>query len=449
VNDLPPPGSTLQQVQPGNPEDLDHLASLLDDYVGGAMDATRRLRAMESGGWVGDAADAFRSSVEDVLKRLDGAASAFQEASFALRQHAATLRAAQLDVGHALRLLDQADAETRTWQAKNADALSGNFTAPYTGSPVQMFQDDPGEPLRREAGTLISEAKARVKAAARHTADRLQTAADHAPDKPGFWKKRWHNVTEFAGGAVEATTGMATFAFKLSPSYALIDPEGFVQNEVGIAKGLAHAVTHPVDFAKAVVDWDTWAESPGRALGHLVPAIALALASGGAGAAGKAAEAGEVAESIEATRGLKGLEAAAAAGTEAATTAKIISSAEARELLITKGFGPARAQSYVESFEGQISVRETRVGERFLRYTHDPASKGSFLTTGEFESPAEARRALALEGYANRATYVQEVTVLHPSTVLEGGIAGGAEGVGQTVVTDSGAFEFGVGHPYP
>src|SRR5581483_10592086 len=205
----------------------------------------------------------------DILKRLDDAAVAFEEASLALRSYSGTLREAQADVRRALSLIDDADAETRAWRARNADALVGNLTAPYTGSPAPISAEDPGEPLRRQAGTLIAEAKERAAAAAKYAADRLHTAADHAPDKPGFWQKRWHNVTEFAGGAVEPTTGMATFAFKLTPAYELINPEGYVENLSDIAKGVARGVTHPVDFAKAVVDWDTWMESPGRALGHL------------------------------------------------------------------------------------------------------------------------------------------------------------------------------------
>ena len=258
MSGLPPAGSTVQEVLPGNPDDLDHLAGVLDDYVDGATDAARHLRTLDSGNWVGEAADAFWSSVEDMLKRLDAAGVAFEEASLSLRSYSATLREAQADVRRALSLLEEADAETRAWGARNADVLVANLTSPYTGSPVPVSSDDPGESLRRQAGTLVAEAKDRVAAAAKHAADRLHTAADHAPNKPGFWQRRWHNATEFAGGAVEATTGMATFAFKLTPAYELINPEGYVENLTGIAKGLAHGVTHPLDFAKAIVDWDTW-----------------------------------------------------------------------------------------------------------------------------------------------------------------------------------------------
>src|SRR5256714_2826355 len=159
MSDLPPPGSTVEHVLPGNPDDLDHLAGIVDNYVDGTIDATRHLRALDTGSWVGEAANAFRSSVEDILKRLDDAAVAFEEASLALRSYSGTLREAQADVRRALTLIDEADAETRAWGASNAAALVENLTSPYTGSPVPISSDDPGEALRRQAGTLIAEAQ--------------------------------------------------------------------------------------------------------------------------------------------------------------------------------------------------------------------------------------------------------------------------------------------------
>ncbi|MDP9071056.1 MAG: hypothetical protein M3N68_07190, partial [Actinomycetota bacterium] len=61
-------------------------------------------------------------------------------------------------------------------------------------------------------------------------------------------------------------------------------------NLVGLGQGVVYGVTHPVEFAKAVSDWDTWVENPARALGHLVPTLLLTLASGGAASAGKAGQ---------------------------------------------------------------------------------------------------------------------------------------------------------------
>jgi uncharacterized protein YukE len=340
MTNLPPPGSTVEQVLPGNPDDLNELAGVLDNYVDGAIDAARHLRALDSGGWVGEAADAFRSSVEDILKRLEDAAMAFEEASLALRSYCGALRDAQADVRRALSLLEEADTESRGWGARNAEALVANLTSPYTGNTVPVSPDDLGESLRRQAGTILAEAKGRVVAAAKHAADRLHTAADHAPDKPGFWQRRWRNVTEFAGGAVEATTGMATFAFKLSPAYELINPEGYVENLTGMAKGLAYGATHPVEFAKAVVDWETWVNSPGRALGHLLPLVALTALTGGTAAAGDGAEAVEAAVAMEEVGAERGANTAATLSELTPEDLVNRTPEELRNLARDKGFEP-------------------------------------------------------------------------------------------------------------
>ncbi|MDX3232392.1 DUF6531 domain-containing protein, partial [Streptomyces sp. ME19-01-6] len=48
--------------------------------------------------------------------------------------------------------------------------------------------------------------------------------------------------------------------------------------------GVAYAVDHPKEFAKAVTNWDEWQRNPARAAGQLTPELLLALASGGSGA---------------------------------------------------------------------------------------------------------------------------------------------------------------------
>ena len=329
MNELPAPGATLREVLPGTPEDLDELATKLDSYVDGAAAASRGLRQLDSGAWVGEAADAFWSSVGDVLKKLDDAASAFQEASFALRTYTAVLREAQADVGRALSLIDEAERESRIWSVTNEDAIIHNVTAPYTGTAASISSDDPGEPLRRQAEALLSQARTRVAAAARHSAERLDTAAQHAPHKPGFWSRAAHLASDVAGGAVEATTGMATFVFKLTPAYELIDPDGYVENAVGLVKGLTYGATHPVDFAKAVIDWDTWVESPGRAIGHLLPTVVLAVATAGAGSAGEGAAAAEALEGAGTRQTARMVQAAATPDVAEAAAAATRSTARA------------------------------------------------------------------------------------------------------------------------
>lgn len=274
-------GATLADALPADPDKVETLVARLETFVDGSLEASRRIRALDADGWIGEAANAFRSAIEELLNRLDAGATAFEEALFALRAYAATLRVAQFDARKAIELFDEGERTSRQWAQQ--------------GSPAQTLaldtvpaSDDPGEPIRRAGRQLLVESREQVRLAAMRAADRLDEAAEYAPDKPGFWSRRWHNATEFAGGAFESTVGTATFAFKLSPAYALIQPERFAENAEALANGLAHGVTHPVEFTKAVLDWDTWAESPGRALGHLLPGVALAVATGGGGAAAEA-----------------------------------------------------------------------------------------------------------------------------------------------------------------
>ena len=394
MNEVPPPGSTLREVLPGRPEDLDELAALLESYVDGAGAAARGLRSMDSAGWTGKAADAFWLSVGDVLKRLDDAAAAFQEAVLALRTYTAVLREAQAEVCRALTLIERADAESRGWVAQNGDALVQNVTTLYTGVVAPVSPDDPGEPLRHQAHILITEAEDRVGAAARHAGQRLHTAADHAPEKPGFLSRSWHVVSEVAGGAVESVTETATFAFKLSPTYAIIDRDGYLDNGVGLVKGLAYGATHPVEFAKAVLDWDTWAESPGRALGHLLPAVALIVASAGAGAG---AEAGEAAAGIRAAG--KALE-----GSEAAGVARSEKAVAAAEGLATSG-GAIRASSEVASrWRSLFQITERQLQAKF-KHAGDFGIEGSYNRTRGVEFGQAVQEHVAKAGTVIEGTY--------------------------------------------
>ena len=197
------------------------------------------------------------------------------------------LRQAQSTAAKAATIVAEADAQSATWSYQRDSFQSAVAQAQATGAPPPLDGPpavDPGGAERERAARLLDQARADVEAAAHRSAARLRTAAATAPNEPGLLSKLWHGVTEFGAGAVEATWGMGVFAFKLTPVYQVIDPQGYAENLLGLGKGLVYGVQHPVEFAKAVADWDTWAESPGRALGHLVPDLAITLATAGGGA---------------------------------------------------------------------------------------------------------------------------------------------------------------------
>jgi hypothetical protein len=83
--------------------------------------------------------------------------------------------------------------------------------------------------------------------------------------------------------AVQVITGIADMAVTYSPNRLLFDPAGWHHDMTTLAQGFVHGVQHPVEFGKALIDYDTWKQSPGRAIGHLIPDAVIAAATAGVG----------------------------------------------------------------------------------------------------------------------------------------------------------------------
>jgi hypothetical protein len=209
------------------------------------------LKSIDSGGWTGVAGDAFHECFDGEPDRWIGCGQAFLDAAGALAGHAETLSWAQGQAAEAIALWERGEAATE--QAK----------ADHAAAQHQANQQ-----------------------AAAATAAGTPTAA------PSLLGKATEFVTEFGAGAVEATIGLMQFAWQVSPSRMLVDPIGYHKDMTTLSQAIVTGVQHPSEFGKALIDYDTWKQSPGRALGHLVP-DAIAVATVGAGAA--------------ATRGARGL----------------------------------------------------------------------------------------------------------------------------------------------
>lgn len=205
--------------------------------------------------------------------KLDRGQAAFAVAARSLTDYARVLREAQSDAALAARRYADAEAATAAWQR---DPAPSSY--------------DPGDDERRAAEHLLADARSRVDAAGARAAGVLQDARSGAPHEPGLLSKAVHAVGSFFRGAGEATWGLLELGFKTSPTYALIDPEGFLDYEKGLALGVVHGVTHPKELGKALLDWDTWREDPARAIGHLVPDLLLTVATLGTGEAAVAGE---------------------------------------------------------------------------------------------------------------------------------------------------------------
>jgi hypothetical protein len=198
-------------------------------------------------------------------ERLARGSRAFRDAAAALRTYAGALRDAQQRASGALRILEDVERRQQT---------------------VGPSSDGGAEAVR--AVRLFEEARSDLERTAARVARLLDEAAALAPQEPALLSRMLHTVGDVAGGAWESTVETGTFFFKLSPLYALVNPNGFGENLGALGEGLAQAVTHPVAFAKAVVDWDTWTTNPARAVGHLLPGAALAAVTGGGALASRA-----------------------------------------------------------------------------------------------------------------------------------------------------------------
>jgi hypothetical protein len=289
-------GATVTELVPGNPGELDRLVARCRTVADGLGGAAARVRAVDSGEWVGPAGDAFRDVVDIEPAKYDDAAAAFGATATAVHSYAGVLRDAQASARTAITIYEHAQTETQAWQGSQdqyaADVRTAKASANDPADAARAVEGlarpssyDPGADDRGRAETMLSDARERVRAAGSSASRTIAAAWERAPREPHWWEKAGHFVAEIGVGAWEATAGLAEFAWSISTPRMLLDPAGWQKDVTDLGQGLWFGVQHPAELGKALIDWDTWTESPGRAIGHLVPDLLLALATAGAGTA--------------------------------------------------------------------------------------------------------------------------------------------------------------------
>jgi hypothetical protein len=234
------------------------------------------------------AAAAAAAIAEHLTTLADGmrtAATSFPAGSAQWQGTAARL------LGHLLAAKPERFAEVANACAGAAVALSQHAdqlsTADWLRRQAVGSQAALADELQRRAAHLADES-------ARQAAAAVLSLARSAPARQSRWR-RWTGQleawrSEVVLGAAESTEQIvdvtAQVAVRVHRPY---DPRniGDLRNA---GSALAAAGRHPGETAKAVLDWDTWRTNPARAAGHLLPDVAVALASGGAAASSRAAE---------------------------------------------------------------------------------------------------------------------------------------------------------------
>lgn len=271
------------------------------------------LSSLSTDGWTGRAADRFREKFSVEPGRWQQAANGFSSAAEGLDAYATALEDAQrtaaqckTDYEEGNRVSEQArkdyDAdvergkrEKREWEAKNGPGTFDLTIEPFS---------DPGEPIRQQAVSTFNEAIAGLEAAAQTCADLLRGSCEGAPNKRNWIETGLDFLGGIIYGALESLGDVALLVAKLNPIFMPIEfvyplLSGELTFEEFAAKKQIDGETAlaffkalkedpfgvGIEIGKSVLDWDTWADDPARAIGHLIPDVVMTLATAGTGTA--------------------------------------------------------------------------------------------------------------------------------------------------------------------
>ena len=285
-------------------------ATALGHTSQGLIAMTGRLLAQA---WSGQAAMACGSACVRDAGMLAMTADAYDIGGAALSTYATQLQAAQALWDRARRLADQALADERQHvlhleqqaqhptttttpgtattlpQLLGAAPVPPASTGPFIPSPIDFFWQSP---LRATARAMAQQAIDDAERAANTAAGAMeQTVQPFLPKAPPAAPKKeshWYSpFTDFADGAWDAVKDPAVMIG------GLVGLNGDTsQNWANLWGGLEHGFTHPLDFGKALIDWQDLSHgNVARWLGALVPTAAAAFFTGGAAAGVKGADA--------------------------------------------------------------------------------------------------------------------------------------------------------------
>lgn len=288
----------------GDPAQMASVAEHLTTLGNAFERAGQGFKAIDAGGWRGEAAEGFEDFLAGAPPRWFRAADSFSDAGAAVRRYSEVLADAKRRAAEAKTRLEQAE------QASEAAAARHNAAVQRYNSQVQAANPTPGA----RPGTFVDPA-AEDRAAAEHTIDRAKQAVRQAgaeasrtvlaalqaaPAEPGLMTRVKANFMDsmsmggrvlgsVAAGAGEAVAGLAQLARMVAPldPYRLTHPAQANEAATTLAAGLAGAVKDPYAAIKTTVDVDGWRNQPGRTLGSMIPDAVASLA-GGAGVASRA-----------------------------------------------------------------------------------------------------------------------------------------------------------------
>jgi hypothetical protein len=301
----------------GNPGNIRSKAATMEQKGQLFYDTGDALSKIDVSGWTGRAADEFREAHDLEPERWFKSGNGFKRAAAGLTTYAGALEDAQSRAEWARKEYERGQQESQSARTQY-DSYMGRMRSYWASGgtdPAEPF-DDWGDPIQQGALRELSSARADLDNAAHVCAGEVKAGCADAPEEPNWLESGLKFVGGILEGAGEAVWDLLTMV-PFSPVNMVIDsyklatgdltPEELMkkyelsaENAWDMATGIYTGLTtDPIGFGKnlgkSLLDWDTWADDPARAIGHLVPDAVAAIATGGAGA------------SLKALRGLNGL----------------------------------------------------------------------------------------------------------------------------------------------
>ncbi|MER5205071.1 putative T7SS-secreted protein [Streptomyces sp. NPDC002825] len=254
------------------------------------------MRALDSGHWKGQAADAFREKFAMHPGDWLRAADACEATGNALLRYADTVDWAQGQAQQAIDLYKKgkkASEDAASAHESKVDEYKAAAQAGRDPGPEPPPFSDPGTADVKLAFEMLKDARRQRNEAAATAERAIAAATEHAPAEPPPLDRAlssWADsqgataveLNHFVGGVVKGTAGLLTFARGLNPTdpYNLTHPAQYQQNVSLTLAGLVSTAAHPERVPGAIID--SFSKDPSEGLGRLLPDLIGTKGLGGA-----------------------------------------------------------------------------------------------------------------------------------------------------------------------
>lgn len=290
----------------GNPGNIRSKALTMEQKGQLFYDTGDALSKIDVSGWTGRAADEFREAHDLEPDRWIKSGNGFKKAAAGLTTYAGELEDAQSRAEWARKEYERGQQESQSARTQY-DSYMGRMRSYWSTGGTDQAEpfNDWGDPIQQEALQELASARADLDTAAHTCAGQVKAGCADAPEEPNWLESGLKFVGGILEGAGEAVWDLLTMvpfspvnmvmdAYKLAtgdltPEEMMKKYELSAENAWDMAKGIYTGLTtDPIGFGKelgkSLLDWDTWADDPARALGHLVPDAVIAIATAGTGA---------------------------------------------------------------------------------------------------------------------------------------------------------------------